>query len=187
MSNYSSIKSTINSNIKRNGSQAISGTTLNSVLIAMVNALGAGYQFAGIATTNTNPGTPDYNVAYLAAPGTYPNMGNQTIPSGSIGILMYNGSWLSQSIAISGGGGGGYTLPIASASNLGGIKVGNGLLIDANGVLSATGGGGGGGDSSIIDVNEDGFFVVDNSLYIGFQVTQNGILSKNVLPFELDS
>ena len=35
---------------------------------------------------------------------------------------------------------GGYTLPIASASTLGGVKVGSGLAIDANGVLSASGG-----------------------------------------------
>ena len=34
-----------------------------------------------------------------------------------------------------------YTLPVASASTLGGIKVGNNLSIDANGVLSATGSG----------------------------------------------
>tara|TARA_R110002012_G_scaffold169893_3_gene334032 strand:+ start:2008 stop:2949 length:942 start_codon:yes stop_codon:yes gene_type:complete len=38
-----------------------------------------------------------------------------------------------------------YALPNASASVLGGIKVGNNLSIDANGVLSASGGGGGGG------------------------------------------
>ena len=44
-----------------------------------------------------------------------------------------------------GGGGGSYTLPIASASTLGGIKVGTGLSIDSStGVLTATGGGGGG-------------------------------------------
>ena len=35
---------------------------------------------------------------------------------------------------------GGYTLPIASANVLGGVKVGNNLSIDANGVLSASGG-----------------------------------------------
>ena len=36
-----------------------------------------------------------------------------------------------------------YTLPTASASTKGGIKVGSGLSIDGNGVLSATGGSGG--------------------------------------------
>jgi hypothetical protein len=36
-----------------------------------------------------------------------------------------------------GGGGGGYVLPTASADTLGGVKVGENLSIDANGVLSA--------------------------------------------------
>ena len=35
-----------------------------------------------------------------------------------------------------------YTLPIASANDLGGVKVGDGLTIDTDGVLSTTGGGG---------------------------------------------
>jgi archaellum component FlaC len=35
-----------------------------------------------------------------------------------------------------------YTLPAASSQDLGGVKVGSGLSIDANGVLSASGGGG---------------------------------------------
>lgn len=39
-------------------------------------------------------------------------------------------------------GGGGYVLPVATASTLGGVKVGSNLSIDADGVLSATGGGG---------------------------------------------
>ena len=39
-------------------------------------------------------------------------------------------------------GGGSYTLPTASASTLGGIKVGSGLAIDGNGTLSSSGGGG---------------------------------------------
>lgn len=39
------------------------------------------------------------------------------------------------------GGGGSYTLPAATSSTLGGIKIGTGLSIDGNGVVSATGGG----------------------------------------------
>jgi hypothetical protein len=45
-----------------------------------------------------------------------------------------------QSTAAGTGTGGTYVLPIASASILGGIKVGNNLSIDGNGVLSASGG-----------------------------------------------
>ena len=40
---------------------------------------------------------------------------------------------------LDGGGGSGYTLPAATASTLGGIKVGSGLSITAEGVLSAEG------------------------------------------------
>lgn len=48
-----------------------------------------------------------------------------------------------------GGGGGEYILPVASETTLGGIKVGDGLAIDANGVLS-TSGSSEGGDSHIL-------------------------------------
>lgn len=43
---------------------------------------------------------------------------------------------------------GGYVLPIASSSRLGGIKVGNNLTIREDGTLDAQAGGGGGGDVS---------------------------------------
>lgn len=42
------------------------------------------------------------------------------------------------------GGGGSYTLPVASANELGGVKIGQGISIDQNGVISAQGGGAGG-------------------------------------------
>ena len=38
-----------------------------------------------------------------------------------------------------GEGGGSYTLPVASADTLGGVKIGSGLAIDNNGVLSSSG------------------------------------------------
>ena len=44
---------------------------------------------------------------------------------------------------------GGYTLPIATDSRLGGVKVGSGLQITGDGVLSAIGGGGGNNDNII--------------------------------------
>ena len=93
MSNYSQLKTTINSIIRANGNNEITGNLLQSVLNAMVNSIGAQYQIVGVATTGMNPGTPDYNVAYLAGPGTYQYFGGRTIPAGSIGILKYNGTW----------------------------------------------------------------------------------------------
>lgn len=51
------------------------------------------------------------------------------------------------------GGGGSYTLPTASADTLGGVKVGSGLAIDSDGVLSASGGSGGSDDSLFLAIN----------------------------------
>ena len=58
-------------------------------------------------------------------------------------VFCPNGS-MNQAFIITGGGSSGesaYTLPIASADVLGGIKVGAGLTISTEGILSATGGG----------------------------------------------
>lgn len=44
----------------------------------------------------------------------------------------------------SGGGGSTYELPVASASTLGGVKVGSGLSIESDGTMSASGESGGG-------------------------------------------
>ena len=94
MANYANLKATIDANIKANGTEAITGPVLNSVLTAAVNTLGAGYQFMGVATTSTSPGTPDANVFYIAAtPGTYTNFGGLTVADGEVAILKYNGSW----------------------------------------------------------------------------------------------
>lgn len=55
--------------------------------------------------------------------------------------IFYKTQWYEKTAT---GGGGGYELPIASASTLGGVKIGEGLTIDAEtGVLSSSGGGGG--------------------------------------------
>ena len=46
--------------------------------------------------------------------------------------------------ASGGGGGGSYTLPTATASRLGGVKIGSGINVSEDGTISASGGGGGG-------------------------------------------
>lgn len=102
MSNYTTLKSTISTNIKQNGNKAITGALFQSVLLAMVNSLGSKFQFAGVATPSMNPGTPDYNVAYIAGPGTYANFGNKTVPSTYLGILKYNGTWAIELIQLPG-------------------------------------------------------------------------------------
>lgn len=96
MSNYSSIKATINANIKTNGNKEITGSILNSVLLQIVDAVGAGYRYLGIATPS-NPGTnqsPDYNCFYLSVtPGTYTHLGNLVVNSGEVAILKYDTTW----------------------------------------------------------------------------------------------
>lgn len=96
MSEYSSLKATINANVKTNGNQEITGSVMNSVLNAMVNSLGAGYQFIGVATP-TNPGsaqTPDYKCFYIATtPGTYTNLGGLVVADGEVALLKYGTSW----------------------------------------------------------------------------------------------
>lgn len=93
MANYNSLKAAIVDVIKTNGNKEITGQLLQNSLVAMINSLGAGYQFAGVAIPATNPGTPDYNVFYFAGPGTYPNFNNATIPARNVGLLSYNGTW----------------------------------------------------------------------------------------------
>lgn len=93
MANYADIKATIDANIKLNNNQAITGQILNSVLNAMVNSLGAGYQFIGVATPSTNPGSPDNKAFYLAAtPGTYTNFGG-SVDNGQICLFKWDTSW----------------------------------------------------------------------------------------------
>lgn len=59
-----------------------------------------------------------------------------------------------------GGGGSSYTLPTATESRLGGVKVGSGLAITEDGVLSSSGGGG--GSSLDLDVGENIIGTIDN-------------------------
>lgn len=96
MSNYSSLKATINANVKTNGNQEITGQVMNAVLNAMVNSLGSGYQYMGIATP-TNPGTnqtPDDRCFYIATtPGTYSHLGGLVVNDGEVAILKYDSAW----------------------------------------------------------------------------------------------
>lgn len=94
MANYATLKAAIAAAIKQNGNNEITGNLLQQQLLVMVNSLGVGYQYAGIATTATNPGTPDQNVFYLASTaGTYTNFNGLVLTDGEIAILKYNGAW----------------------------------------------------------------------------------------------
>lgn len=95
MSNYATLKANIAQYIKENHENDITGNLLQQQLLAMVNSLGVGYQYAGIATPATNPGTPDQRVFYIAfSPGNYVNFGSGFDVSGyNLSILKYDDSW----------------------------------------------------------------------------------------------
>lgn len=96
MANFANLKAAINAVIKQNGQGEITGEVMNQVLTAMVNSLGSNYQFAGVATPSTNPGTPDQNVFYIATQaGTYTNFSAIVLQAG-ISILLWDGSWSSE-------------------------------------------------------------------------------------------
>ena len=180
MSNYSNLKSTIDTNIKTNGNEEITGAILNTVLNSMVSSLGAGYQFMGVATTSTNPGTPDAKVFYLAyTPGTYTNFSGIVVTG--LCVLKYDTAWSKDDLP---SGGGGYVLPAATSAALGGIKVGYTqtgkyypVLLDENSnayvyVPWTSGGGGGGSEVTFEDlastsdaVSKIGKITIDGSDY----------------------
>lgn len=99
MSSYATLKSAIQAVIKQNGNNEITGDLLQQTLLAMIESLGAGYQFAGVATPSTNPGTPDQRMFYIGGPGTYVNFGDQIVVGvGCIVVFRYATSWTAQII-----------------------------------------------------------------------------------------
>lgn len=74
MANYQELKQAIADVIKTNGNQEITGAILQNVLKSIVSVIGENATFAGIATPETNPGTPDQNIFYIASSnGVYSN------------------------------------------------------------------------------------------------------------------
>ena len=93
MANYETLKSAIQQVVKTNGNNEITGALLQQSLLAMINSLGSGYQFIGVATPTTNPGTPDQKVFYIyGEPGEYRNF-NNVIINGGIGVFLYDSDW----------------------------------------------------------------------------------------------
>ena len=94
MANYQLLKADIDKKVYQNGHQEITGANLNSVLNAMVLTLGAEYQFAGVATIGTKPGSPDAKVFYIAnGKGTYTNFGGLKVTEDEVVVLYWDSSW----------------------------------------------------------------------------------------------
>lgn len=90
MGNYEELKIAVQTVIKQNGNEEITGQVMQNTLLNIISTIGANATFAGIATPNTAPGTPDQNVFYLAGtPGTYSNFGGYVLTEG---LVMFENS-----------------------------------------------------------------------------------------------
>lgn len=99
MANYSTLLAQIAANIKTNNQNEITGQITQNILTAMVGSLGAQYQLVGVANPGTNPGAPDYNIAYFAATsGTYTYFNNIVVGDNEVCILKYNGNWIKETL-----------------------------------------------------------------------------------------
>lgn len=90
MGNYDELKIAVQTVIKQNGNEEITGQVMQNTLLNIISTIGANATFAGIATPDTAPGTPDQNVFYLAGtPGTYSNFGGYVLTEG---LVMFENS-----------------------------------------------------------------------------------------------
>lgn len=70
-----------------------SGEEIDNILDKSQELLNKGYTFSGVATPDTDPGTPLLKVFYLTTTdGEYANFGNIIVESGKLTVLLYNGS-----------------------------------------------------------------------------------------------
>lgn len=89
MGNYDELKQAIAAVIKTNGNQEITGGVMQNALLSIISTVGNYATFAGIATPETNPGTPDQNVFWLAPfEGVYVNFNGIIIGESEIAIIL---------------------------------------------------------------------------------------------------
>lgn len=100
MGNYENLKAAIADVITTNGNNEITGAALRQVLQTIVSSIGGNSTFGGVVTPETNVGTPDQNVFYIAkTPGVYQYMGGITVGIGEIVFFTNtNNQWVSQTI-----------------------------------------------------------------------------------------
>lgn len=95
MSNYNNTKATIAANVYTNHANQVTAEMVKTAINSVVDTIIAGgFLYKGVAIPSTNPGSPDANVAYIAATaGTYTNFGGLVVADGEVAVLKYNGSW----------------------------------------------------------------------------------------------
>lgn len=195
---------------KLNGYRSINGTYfngLNSITIACITTSGANESEkiitpgskAGVSLENgsvilvrflagnTAEGAITFKIgdASAEAKQAYYNGSTQglpNLPSNATMLFVYaNDSWIGSYVGTGGGSGEGYTLPPASATTLGGVKIGSGISVTADGVISANGGGGTPYELPAATTTTLGGIKVGDNLTI----TPDGKLSANAGAYEL--
>ena len=202
MADYSALKATIDASINTNGQQAITGAILNDVLNEMVDVLGEGYTFLGVATISTNPTTPEGKAYYLAgAAGTYRNFGNIVVNDDEVALLVWNGTAWSKVVT-----GAASREDLSQLSqNFRKVSEQGFFISDESGNVVAKynddgfdvakvsehfielliTAGVGGFSGVIMNTIEPGFFIVDGSLNVAFSVTSAGVRGVGIVPYEI--
>lgn len=157
------------------GSQ--SGVALQNGSVILVRFM-AGNTAEGAITFKIGNASAEAKQAYYNGS----TQGLPNLPSNATMLFVYaNGSWIGSYVGTGGGSGEGYTLPPASATTLGGVKIGNGISVTADGVISAEGGGGTPYELPAATANTLGGIKVGDNLTI----TADGKLSANAGAYEL--
>ena len=101
MGNYEELKAAVAAVIKQNGNEEITGQIMQNTLLSIISNIGANSTFAGVATPETAPGTPDQNVFYLAGtPGVYANFGGYELKQGIVMFTNVSGSFIAVDLGI---------------------------------------------------------------------------------------
>ena len=99
MSQYLILKDAIDAAIYENSQQAITGSTLNTVLNSMVTTLGENYQFGGLVSPTDTYTVSDSKVVFLASEeGNYPAFGNFSVGSEEIALFYWDTHWYKKTI-----------------------------------------------------------------------------------------
>lgn len=102
MGNYEELKIAVAAVIKQNGNEEITGQIMQNTLLSMISNIGANSTFAGVATPETAPGTPDQNVFYLAGtPGVYANFGGYELKQGIVMFTNASGAFTAVDLGFS--------------------------------------------------------------------------------------
>lgn len=90
--NYEDLKGSIRAVVKQNGNKEITGELLQQALLAIINSLGAGFQYMGVATPATQFGQPDSKQFYLATQaGQYSTIAQ--LDGTQVAIFVFTTAW----------------------------------------------------------------------------------------------